>query len=208
MKLLLLIALSAVPGLAQTPDCTYTLGHSRPGALAIFRNGGLLQPADYTRSGSLGRVITLNGWNDQDQITYSYPYASDITVPGTSPAFIIRLWISTLEYHSCAGTQNPPPAPIVFQRMQCQGSVPPNPPTLGYACDGIELWKITAGSQSFTLTAFGATPEQIALPQCTPGFITACWNPVPNDAPPVVRAFLNLGSRAVVAYGFVVPAEP
>lgn len=99
----------AIRAFAQpAPDCTYTLAHSRPGALAVFRNEKLLQPADYTRSGTLGRTVTLNGWTDGDKITFMYPFAASTAIPGTNPPSSILIWISTIEYKACTGTQNPP----------------------------------------------------------------------------------------------------
>ena len=179
MKLALIAYALAFHAAAQTPECTYTLIASRPGALAVFRNGTLLNQADYTRSGSLGRTITLKGWNDKDQITYSYPYAANVLIPGTVKA--IQIWISTLEYHTCTGTQNPPPVSVKVARQQCVGA---SSPGVADTCAGIELWTITAGDTTRQFAAVPATSQLAALPACSDQITNGCLKDATlQDAP-------------------------
>lgn len=188
MKLVLAaIAFAAIAGAQTPPECTYTLAHSRPGALAIFRNGVLLDPAAYNRTGLLGRTITLLSWNDQDKITYSYPFAANTTIPGTSPPATILIWIPTLEYHTCTGVFPPPVAALEWWQwdpdFQAYGWIGPltadgvlNAPELPAGCH-LQTWQVRDSSTDQVSTRLYTFSCEVSLRRGLDANGDGCWAP-------------------------------
>ncbi len=169
---------------AAAQDCTYTLAHSRPGALAVFRNGVMLDRSEYTQTGSLGRTVTLNTWSDGDRMTYSYPFAADTVLPGTSPPSNILIWIGTLEYRTCTGSQNPPPPTAQVSRQQCTSTA-----TAETNCAGVELWTVIGpAGQIRQFAAVEASAALFSIPGCPPppaGTWDHCLQPAALTDPPL-----------------------
>lgn len=130
----LALALFTARLLAQAPDCSYTLQRTPVGAILLARNGIVLQDSDYVRSGTGLRTITLNGWTDQDKITYFYTAGQTLT-SGTSQ---VTVYLPNKEARVCTGTQNPPalpfkigqvcttadPSPVLFSQLPDSSCLP------------------------------------------------------------------------------------